>query len=55
MADPHVLVVTSAGAAASAVVPVLAAIEAAGMRVRAIDVGQEVHMRINTQCQTYSP
>ena len=40
MADPHVLVVTSAGAAASAVVPVLAAIEAAGMRVRAIDVGQ---------------
>ncbi|HEY1557157.1 MAG TPA: hypothetical protein VGF94_20115 [Kofleriaceae bacterium] len=40
MPDPHVLVVTSAGAAASAVVPVLAAIEAAGMRVRAIDVGQ---------------
>lgn len=40
MADPHILVVTSAGAAASAVVPVLAAIEAAGMRVRAIDVGQ---------------
>ncbi|HTR56377.1 MAG TPA: hypothetical protein VMJ10_37140 [Kofleriaceae bacterium] len=40
MADPHVLVVTSAGAAASAVVPVLASIEAAGMRVRAIDVGQ---------------
>jgi hypothetical protein len=40
VADPHVLVVTSAGAAASAVVPVLAAIEAAGMRVRAIDVGQ---------------
>ncbi|MGE5185001.1 MAG: hypothetical protein ACM31C_23190, partial [Acidobacteriota bacterium] len=39
MADAHVLVVTSAGAAASAVVPVLAAIEAAGMRVRAIDVG----------------
>jgi hypothetical protein len=33
-------VVTSAGAAAAAVVPVLAAIEAAGMRVRAIDVGQ---------------
>ena len=40
MADAHVLVVTSAGAAASAIVPVLAAIEAAGMRVRAIDVGQ---------------
>ncbi len=39
MADPHVLVVTSAGAPSSAVVPVLAAIEAAGMRVRAIDVG----------------
>jgi hypothetical protein len=35
----HVLVVTSAGAASAAVVPVLAAIEAAGMRVRAIDVG----------------
>ena len=40
MADPHVLVVTSQGAAAASVVPVLAAIEAAGMRVRAIDVGQ---------------
>ena len=39
MADAHVLVVTSAGAASSAVVPVLAALEAAGMRVRAIDVG----------------
>ncbi|HUJ59069.1 MAG TPA: hypothetical protein VLX92_11275 [Kofleriaceae bacterium] len=39
MADPSVLVVTSAGAPAAAVVPVLAAIEAAGMRVRAIDVG----------------
>ncbi|MEO8550825.1 MAG: hypothetical protein ABI678_12655, partial [Kofleriaceae bacterium] len=39
MADPHVLVVTSAGAASAAVVPVLAALEAAGMRVRAIDVG----------------
>jgi len=39
VADPHVLVVTSSGAPASAVVPVLAAIEAAGMRVRAIDVG----------------
>jgi hypothetical protein len=37
--EPHVLVVTSAGAPPSAVVPVLAAIEAAGMRVRAIDVG----------------
>lgn len=36
---PHVLVVTSGGAPSSAVVPVLAAIEAAGMRVRAIDVG----------------
>jgi hypothetical protein len=36
---PHVLFVTSSGAHASAVVPVLAAIEAAGMRVRAIDVG----------------
>jgi hypothetical protein len=34
-----VLVVTSAGAPAAAVVPVLAAIEAGGMRVRAIDVG----------------
>jgi hypothetical protein len=39
VAEPHVLVVTSSGAAPSAVVPVLAAIEAAGMRVRAIDVG----------------
>jgi hypothetical protein len=37
--EPHVLVVTSSGAPPSAVVPVLAAIEAAGMRVRAIDVG----------------
>jgi hypothetical protein len=37
--EPHVLVVTSAGAASAAVVPVLAALEAAGMRVRAIDVG----------------
>jgi hypothetical protein len=37
--DPQVLIVTSAGAPSSAVVPVLAAIEAAGMRVRAIDVG----------------
>jgi hypothetical protein len=36
---PHVLVVTSAGASSAAVVPVLAAVEAAGMRVRAIDVG----------------
>ena len=36
---PHVLVVTSAGAHAAVVVPVLAALEAAGMRVRAIDVG----------------
>ena len=39
MADAHVLVVTSSGAPSSAVVPVLAAIEAAGMRVRAIDLG----------------
>jgi hypothetical protein len=40
MAEPaHVLVVTSAGAAPAAVVPVLAALEAAGLRVRAIDVG----------------
>jgi hypothetical protein len=40
MADPaHVLVVTSSGAAPAAVVPVLAALEAAGLRVRAIDVG----------------
>lgn len=39
MADPTVLFVTSSGAPASAIVPVLAAIEAAGMRVRAIDVG----------------
>lgn len=39
MADPHVFVVTSSGASAAAVVPVLAAIEAAGMRVRAVDVG----------------
>ena len=36
---PQILLVTSAGAPSSAVVPVLAAIEAAGMRVRAIDVG----------------
>jgi hypothetical protein len=35
----QVLIVTSAGAPSAAVVPVLAAIEAAGMRVRAIDVG----------------
>jgi UDP-N-acetylglucosamine:LPS N-acetylglucosamine transferase len=39
MTDPQILLVTSAGAPSSAVVPVLAAIEAAGMRVRAIDVG----------------
>ncbi|MDB4952765.1 MAG: hypothetical protein JWO36_334 [Myxococcales bacterium] len=39
MADPQVLIVTSAGAPPSAVVPVLAAIEAAGIRVRAIDLG----------------
>lgn len=39
MAEAHVLVVTSSGAPVSAVVPVLAAIEAAGMRARAVDVG----------------
>jgi len=39
VADPQVLVVTSGTAPSAAVVPVLAAIEAAGMRVRAIDVG----------------
>jgi Monogalactosyldiacylglycerol (MGDG) synthase len=39
MSDAQILVVTSAGASAGAVVPVLAAIEAAGMRVRAIDLG----------------
>jgi hypothetical protein len=39
VSDPQVLVVTSAGAPPGAVVPVLAAIEAAGMRVRAIDLG----------------
>ncbi len=39
MAEPSVLVVTSSGASPAAVVPVLAAIEAAGIRVRAIDVG----------------
>jgi hypothetical protein len=38
-ATPIVLAVTSAGASPGAVVPVLAAIEAAGMRLRAIDVG----------------
>lgn len=37
--EPHVLVVTSGQAEAAAVVPVLAACEAAGMRVRAIDLG----------------
>src|SRR5215467_9120075 len=37
--EAQVLLVTSAGAPSAAVVPVLAAIEAAGMRVRAIDVG----------------
>jgi hypothetical protein len=37
--EQQVLIVTSAGAPSAAVVPVLAAIEAAGMRVRAIDVG----------------
>lgn len=39
MSDSQILIVTSAGAPSAAVVPVLAAIEAAGMRVRAIDVG----------------
>jgi UDP-N-acetylglucosamine:LPS N-acetylglucosamine transferase len=39
VAEPSVLVVTSSGASPAAVVPVLAAIEAAGIRVRAIDVG----------------
>lgn len=39
MSDAQILIVTSSGAPSSAVVPVLAAIEAAGMRVRAIDVG----------------
>ena len=39
MSELQVLIVTSSGAPSSAVVPVLAAIEAAGMRVRAIDVG----------------
>jgi hypothetical protein len=39
VADIQVLVVTSGSAPSSAIVPVLAAIEAAGMRVRAIDVG----------------
>jgi len=37
--ESQVLIVTSSGSPAAAVVPVLAAIEAAGMRVRAIDVG----------------
>src|SRR5947207_3409677 len=37
--EAQVLIVTSAGAPSAAVVPVIAAIEAAGMRVRAIDVG----------------
>src|SRR2546430_11026148 len=37
--DAQVLIVASDGAPSAAVVPVLAAIEAAGMRVRAIDVG----------------
>jgi len=39
VAETSVLVVTSSSAAPSAVVPVLAAIEAAGMKLRAIDVG----------------
>src|SRR5690606_21999573 len=40
VSDPAVLLVTSAGAPAGSVVPVLAAVEAAGLRVRAIDVGR---------------
>jgi hypothetical protein len=36
---PHVLIVTSSAAEPAVVVPVLAACEAAGMRVRAIDLG----------------
>lgn len=39
MAEASVLVVTSSGAPAATVVPVLAAIEAAGLKVRAVDVG----------------
>jgi hypothetical protein len=39
VSETQILIVTSSGAPASSVVPVLAAIEAAGMRVRAIDVG----------------
>lgn len=39
MAESSVLVVTSSGAPAATVVPVLAAIEAAGLKVRAVDVG----------------
>lgn len=39
MSERLALVVTSAGAPAAAVVPVLAALEAAGLRIRAIDVG----------------
>jgi hypothetical protein len=39
VSEPQILVVTSAGAPADVAVPVLAAIEAAGMRVRAIDLG----------------
>ena len=39
MTAPHVLLVTSSAADAAVVVPVLAACEALGMRVRAIDLG----------------
>ncbi|MBK9031982.1 MAG: hypothetical protein IPL61_11755 [Myxococcales bacterium] len=39
MSAPHVLIVTSSAADPAIVVPVLAACEAAGMRVRAIDLG----------------
>lgn len=40
MSAPQVLLVTSAGASPAAVTPVLAALEASEMRVRAIDVGR---------------
>ncbi len=40
MSAPQVLVVTSSGASPAAVVPVLAALDAAGLAVRAIDAGR---------------
>lgn len=40
MSEPQVLLVTSVGSSASAVTPVLAALEAHDLRVRAIDVGR---------------